>query len=79
MNKNTVSFYNLLTKSQITFLTDREFPDFLVSMTTKDNRLFSIGTYRAFELMFASRSLLDKAKLNEARTYCFSSIVYEPT
>ena len=58
MKENTVSHFNLLTKSQITFEIDRQFPDRInKTVTTKDKRLFIIGREKAFEFYLAANSL----------------------
>jgi hypothetical protein len=57
MKENTVSHFNLLTKSQITFEIDRQFPYINKTVTTKDKRLFIIGYEKAFEFYLAANSL----------------------
>jgi len=46
-----MSFFNLLTKSQVTFKMDREFPGHIdYSVNTKDGKLLIIGDNRVYEL-----------------------------
>jgi len=41
---SVVSFFNLLTKSQVSFVTDKPFPNEINhTVTTKEKRLFIIG------------------------------------
>ena len=58
MENDKVSYLNLITKSQITFEIDRQFPeDINKTVTTKDKRLFIIGELKAFEFYLAANSL----------------------
>ena len=61
-----MSFFNLLTKSQVTFKMDREFPGHIdYSVNTKDGKLLIIGDNRVYELQFLTNALCDKAAMKE--------------
>ena len=64
MINNTISYFNLLTKSQITFEIDKVFPENINStVTTKDKRLFIIGIKKTHELYVAANSFKDRAEM----------------
>jgi len=59
-----ISFYNLVSKSQVTFKTDKEFPSEInKTITTKDNRIFIIGDENAHEFEIVANILRDKAMM----------------
>ena len=50
MKGTTVSYFNLLTKSQVSYKTDKPFPENInYTVTTKDKRVFIIGEKEVFE------------------------------
>jgi len=66
MQGNNVSFFNLLTKSQVSFKSDKPFPEYInYTVTTKDKRLFIIGEKEVFEFCLAANTLQDRASMNE--------------
>jgi len=67
--QDRISYYNLLTNSQITFQIDRDFPKYInLSVKVKDNKkLIIIGEKKASEFYLAAYSLYDKAAMKEGR------------
>jgi len=63
-SEDMISYYNLVSKIQVTFKIDKEFPDYInYTVTTKDNRMFIIGKFRAFEFDIADNTLQDRAEM----------------
>ena len=76
MKGNTISYFNLLTKSQVSFEIDNVFPDYInLTVTTKDKRLFIIDLWKAYEFYVTTNSLKDKADMSDKRYR--AAVVYE--
>jgi len=76
MKGSTISYFNLLTKSQVSFEIDNVFPDYInLTVTTKDKRLFIIDLWKAYEFYVTTNSLKDKADMSDKRYR--AAVVYE--
>lgn len=69
MHNNTVSFFNLLTKSQVSFLMERDYHsdilnEIYITITTRESRIFLLGGYERpiYEFYIASNSIKERAK-----------------
>jgi len=78
MHEDMISYFNLITKSQITFQTERQFPRYYnAKVTTKDKKVFLIGDKKTFEFYLTINKLEDRAEMKVEREA--TAIAYEPT
>jgi len=55
ISSNSITYFNLLTKSQVSFKIETPFPDIInYTVTTKDKSLIIIGEDKAFEFLIAA-------------------------
>ena len=57
-NSTMICYYNILSKSQITYNIDKQIPLYNATVTTKDHRIFIIGWKKdTYELYLSTNSL----------------------
>lgn len=72
-----ISYYNLITKSQVTFELDRNIGYYNQAVLTKDNKIFIVGR-NVYELNIVAQKLELKAPMiGYYRDY--AAVVYEST
>ena len=79
MHNDMISFFNILTKSLITYhlnIVIGDGRDINKLVTTKQKRLFIIGRGNTYEYYLAAKMILEKKKMNHIRTR--AAAVYEP-
>jgi len=67
MSKKTISYFNVLTKSQISFKTDKAFfkgCNQKPTVVTKEKRMFILGKIRIFEFQLIANQLQNRAAMN---------------